>query len=60
MTGILKGYDPLVNIVIDDAVEVIPLVGSNSNETETRKLGLVICRGTNVTVVSPVEDIPSV
>ena len=49
-TGKLKGYDQLLNLVIEDATEY-------SRDTEdsqkTRKLGLVVCRGPAVTVVCP-------
>lgn len=51
-TGKLKGYDHLLNLVLEDTIEY-------SRDTEdsqkTRKLGLVVCRGPAVTVVCP-ED----
>lgn len=83
VVGVLKGYDELVNLVLDDADEylrgklttvfqnVCPLhtrkhsnTSANFNKDpedtsnvtgETRKLGLVVIRGTQVSVVSP-ED----
>ena len=56
LIGTLKGYDPLVNLVLDDTVELLrdaadPLKQSGA----TRVLGLVIARGTQVTVIVP-ED----
>eukprot|EP00612_Vaucheria_litorea_P008011 CAMPEP_0171472720 /NCGR_PEP_ID=MMETSP0946-20130122/1436_1 /TAXON_ID=109269 /ORGANISM="Vaucheria litorea, Strain CCMP2940" /LENGTH=79 /DNA_ID=CAMNT_0012002391 /DNA_START=32 /DNA_END=268 /DNA_ORIENTATION=- len=49
VTGMLKGYDQLVNLVLDDCVEFIrdPL-DPNKITNETRNLGLVVCRGTQV------------
>ena len=56
VVGVLRGYDPMVNIVIDDAVEYLrsaadPYVASG----ETRNLGRVVCRGTQVTMCAPEE-----
>ena len=54
LTGTLKGYDDLVNIVLDDCSESQeddgPFVLGGS-----RKLGLVVCRGTQVCFTCPVE-----
>ncbi|KAG2499155.1 hypothetical protein HYH03_002737 [Edaphochlamys debaryana] len=52
--GILKGYDQLLNLVLDEAVEYLrdpedPL----SVTDETRTLGLLVCRGTAVMLVAP-------
>ena len=41
MVGILKGADPVCNLVLDDTEEY--LVGSEGKET--RSLGIVIARG---------------
>ena len=46
LAGSLKGYDELVNLVLDDAIETL-------EDGTTRKLGLVVCRGTQVSAVSP-------
>mmetsp|Transcript_39216 Transcript_39216/g.93900 ORF Transcript_39216/g.93900 Transcript_39216/m.93900 type:complete len:118 (-) Transcript_39216:699-1052(-) len=56
LRGALRGYDELVNLVLDDCDEFI----RDSNDPEkitnkTRKLGLVVIRGTQVSLVSP-ED----
>ncbi|TMW69220.1 hypothetical protein Poli38472_001376 [Pythium oligandrum] len=61
--GFLKGYDQLVNLVLDDCVEYLRDPSDASRVTdETRKVGLVVCRGTSVTLISPVdgtEEIPN-
>ncbi|KAF0699479.1 Aste57867_9949 [Aphanomyces stellatus] len=49
VTGNLKGYDQLVNLVLDDAIEYFETPG------QTRELGLLVCRGTSVMLISPVE-----
>lgn len=56
VTGTLKGYDQLVNLVLDEAVEYErdtedPLRTTN----ETRPLGLIVCRGTAVMLVAPLD-----
>ena len=67
LTGILKGYDDLVNIVLDECEEFIKgkidlLVYKyllyyflDENGERTRKLGLAVVRGPQVSLVSP-ED----
>lgn len=54
--GILKGFDALVNLVIDECVETLrePTDPHRTTE-ETRKLGLVVCRGSQVMLISPVD-----
>jgi U6 snRNA-associated Sm-like protein LSm7 len=56
MVGKLCGYDQLVNLVLDDVVEYLrdPKDASRLSD-ETRSLGLVVCRGPNITVLAP-ED----
>lgn len=54
--GTLKGFDGLVNIVLDDCVETLRDPADLARAAEpaaTRALGLVVCRGTAVTVVMP-------
>ena len=61
--GILKGFDPLVNLVLDETVEFLQDPDDPYTITEkTRKLGLIVCRGTIVMLISPVdgmEEIPN-
>ncbi|KAK3337495.1 hypothetical protein B0T19DRAFT_412816 [Cercophora scortea] len=52
VTGTLKGYDALMNLVLDDVEEA--LRDDEGNET-TRPLGLVVVRGTLLVVISPVD-----
>lgn len=53
-TGKLKGYDHLLNLVLDDTIEYIRDSDDSLKISEsTRNLGLVVCRGPAVTVVCP-------
>ena len=54
--GTLKGFDQLVNLVLDDAVEYLrdPADAQTTTET-TRYVGLVVARGPVVTIVGPEE-----
>jgi len=52
VTGVLKGYDALMNLVLDEVQE--DLRDDEGNET-TRSLGLVVVRGTLLVVISPVD-----
>jgi len=71
VTGTLKGYDALMNLVLDDVDEVVrgllsslsslSCTKTNTNPTDdegntsTRPLGLVVARGTLLVLVSPVD-----
>ncbi len=56
MQGLLKGYDQLVNLTLDDAVEAVRDPEDPYKLTgEMRTLGLVVCRGSNVMLICPVE-----
>lgn len=55
VTGVLKGYDQLLNVVLDETVEYLRDPDDPLRITdETRTLGLVVCRGTAVMLVAPV------
>lgn len=53
--GTLKGYDQLMNLVMDEVEEL--LRDSNTGEwtDETRALGLAVLRGTALTVINPAD-----
>ncbi|WRT63534.1 uncharacterized protein IL334_000439 [Kwoniella shivajii] len=48
--GILKGYDQLMNLVMDDVVEEY-----ENNTLQPRNLGLVVLRGPNIVLISPTD-----
>jgi U6 snRNA-associated Sm-like protein LSm7 len=56
LEGALKGYDQLVNLVLDESVESLRDPSDPYKTTgATRTLGLVICRGVQVCLISPVD-----
>ncbi|KAF2843767.1 U6 snRNA-associated Sm-like protein LSm7 [Patellaria atrata CBS 101060] len=52
VTGILKGYDQLMNLVLDDVKETLR---DEENNTTTRSLGLIVARGTLLVLISPLD-----
>lgn len=56
VTGILKGYDQLLNLVLDETTEYLRDPEDPLRITDqTRTLGLTVCRGTAVMVCSPTD-----
>lgn len=56
LAGMLKGYDELVNLVLDESIEFLRDPNDMERVTDqSRKLGLVVVRGTQVSLVSPEE-----
>uniref|UniRef100_A0A8D8LM72 U6 snRNA-associated Sm-like protein LSm7 n=1 Tax=Cacopsylla melanoneura TaxID=428564 RepID=A0A8D8LM72_9HEMI len=55
-SGVLKGFDPLLNLVLDNTTEYLRDPDDPFKLTDdTRLLGLVVCRGTSVVLICPVE-----
>ncbi|KAI5357859.1 Putative sm-like protein Lsm7/SmG [Septoria linicola] len=52
VTGTLKGYDQLMNLVLDDVKET---TRDEDGNTSTRNLGLLVARGTLLVLISPVD-----
>ncbi|KAF2743946.1 U6 snRNA-associated Sm-like protein LSm7 [Sporormia fimetaria CBS 119925] len=50
--GTLKGYDQLMNLVLDEVKEVMT---DEEGNLRYRKLGLIVARGTLLVVISPVD-----
>ncbi|KAI8994571.1 hypothetical protein BDB01DRAFT_773280 [Pilobolus umbonatus] len=50
VTGVLRGYDPFMNIVLDEAVEEI-------SATEKHNIGMVVIRGNSITIMEALERI---
>ncbi|GAA5916324.1 U6 snRNA-associated Sm-like protein LSm7 [Sporobolomyces salmoneus] len=57
VVGTLKGYDQLLNLVMDDLEETLrdPETGLPAVPAQTRSLGLAVLRGTSLVVLSPVD-----
>ncbi|GLI71893.1 U6 snRNP-associated protein Lsm7 [Penicillium ochrochloron] len=52
VTGTLKGFDQLMNLVLDDVKETMRDDAGNST---TRSLGLIVARGTLIVLISPAD-----
>ena len=50
MTGVLRGFDPFMNLVIDDAVE-------NVNAQQKNHIGMVVIRGNSVVLMEAIDRI---
>ena len=60
-SGVLKGFDPLLNIVLDNTVEHLRDPDDPYRLTDdTRHLGLVVCRGTAVVLICPMEGMEAI
>ncbi|QLQ79635.1 hypothetical protein HG537_0C02820 [Torulaspora globosa] len=57
VTGVLKGYDQLMNLVLDETLEYMrdPEDSSVILKDKTRNLGLIVIRGTVLLSLSPCD-----
>ena len=61
VTGVLKGYDQLLNLVLDECEEYLRDPEDPLKVTDqTRSLGLIVARGTSVMVVSGLDGMEEI
>ena len=61
LQGTLKGYDELVNLVLDDCQEFLRDPEDPDQITDkTRGLGMVVVRGTQISLVSPQDGVEEI
>ena len=61
MNTFVSGYDPLLNIVLDNCTEHLRDPDDPYKLTEdTRPLGLVVCRGTAVVLICPQDGMEAI
>lgn len=55
VTGVLKGYDQLMNLVLDNTIEYLRDAEDDTVilKDQTRNLGLTVIRGTMLLTLSP-------
>ena len=59
--GVLKGFDKLDNLVLDECVEYLRDPDDPMKLMDkTRNLGLVVCRGTQICLLSPCEGLEEI
>lgn len=49
ITGVLRGYDPFMNLVIDEATEHV------KGTTQMNPIGMVVVRGNSVIMIEALE-----
>ncbi|KAK6307001.1 hypothetical protein J4Q44_G00221490 [Coregonus suidteri] len=60
-SGVLKGFDPLLNLILDSTIEYLRDPDDQFKLTEdTRQLGLVVCRGTSVVLICPQDGMEAI
>lgn len=60
-TGVLKGFDQLLNLVLDGCTEYMRDPDDPFKLTEdSRELGLVVCRGTAVVLICPMDGMEAI
>ncbi|KAL1932050.1 hypothetical protein VTP01DRAFT_9106 [Rhizomucor pusillus] len=50
VTGVLRGYDPFMNIVLDETVEEV-------SASEKKNIGMVVIRGNSISIMEALERI---
>lgn len=61
VVGVLKSFDGLQNIVLDEAIEYMRDPADSNTVTEaTRYLGLLVVRGTATTILGPEDGLKSI
>lgn len=66
MSGVLRGFDPFMNIVVEDTVETTKVCTSNHFRNDMyniylqsgdKQIGLVVIRGNSIVIMEPRERI---
>ncbi|CAB3992793.1 probable small nuclear ribonucleo G [Paramuricea clavata] len=50
VTGVLRGFDPFMNIVLDEAIE-------NVSTSEKHNIGMVVIRGNSIVIMEALDRI---
>jgi len=50
VSGILRGFDPFMNIVVEDAIEHL-------KSGQSQQIGMVVIRGNSIVIMEPQERI---
>ncbi|CCK71777.1 Sm-like protein LSM7 KNAG_0H03630 [Huiozyma naganishii CBS 8797] len=55
VVGVLKGYDQLMNLVLDETAEYLKDANDEISRDKTRDLGFTVIRGNILVSISPLE-----
>ncbi|CAK5125842.1 unnamed protein product [Meloidogyne enterolobii] len=50
VSGVLRGFDPFMNIVVEDCIE-------HMKTGESQSIGMVVIRGNSIVIMEPMERI---
>mgnify|MGYP002789236513 FL=1 len=54
--GVLRGYDAFMNLVLDEAYEVVEMPpGTQQGEPERKAIGMVVVRGNSVVMMEALD-----
>ncbi|KAI8978975.1 hypothetical protein BDB01DRAFT_852198 [Pilobolus umbonatus] len=60
VVGTLMGYDPLLNLVLDNTIEYEKDLETGYVTEKTRQLGLSVLRGTAIILISPFDGMEEI
>ena len=55
ISGVLRGFDAFMNIVLDDALEHITSLPSTEEDSNKKTLGLIVIRGNSIISLEAME-----
>lgn len=55
VSGVLRGYDAFMNIVLDEAIELIPKDDASKKEYIERPMGMILLRGNSIVMMESFE-----
>jgi small nuclear ribonucleoprotein G len=50
VTGVLRGFDPFMNITLDNAIEEV-------SEKEHNEIGMIVIRGNSIVMLEPLDRV---
>lgn len=55
VVGVLKGYDQLMNLVLDETIEYMRDSNDKNSKDKTRSLGFTVIRGNILASINPMD-----
>ena len=56
VVGVLKGYDQLMNLVLDETIEYMRDSNDKNSKDKTRSLGFTVIRGNILASINPMDS----